>query len=338
MSQSALEAQAPYPWQDNCWQRLLQQYQNDSLPHAILLSGPGGIGKYSMLKQFARTMLCLDPEANRPCGHCHNCQLSASGEHPDILVIEPAEGARDITIEQVRGLSDFVQRTGHTGVAKIAVIRHAHRMNQSAANALLKTLEEPTRNTFLFLETELPGYLSATIRSRCQRISMSMPELGISSAWLDKLLQPEDDAAALLATVGCRPMRALELAESGELQERQQFSEALRQLLRGDIGAEHLVTQGNKIGVLTAVEAMSVFLSTLITDRLERHQGGNRSAGLEKIRCLFDLYAECLQARKQLLSAANPNPQLILETLLWHLAQLPARSSSPRLPQHSLSP
>ena len=331
MSQSGLEAQAPFPWQENCWRRLLQQYQADSLPHAVLLCGPDGIGKYAMLKQFARTMLCLDPADAKPCGHCHNCQLSASGEHPDILNIAPAEGARDITVDQIRALSEFVLRTGHTGIAKVVLIREAHRMNPSAANALLKTLEEPTRNTFLFLETELPGYLSATIRSRCQRISMSLPELEASSAWLEKLLQPDDDAAALLATVGCRPMRALELAESGELQERQQFVQALGQLLQGKLGPEVLVAQGNKIGALTAIDAMSAFLSTLITERLALHSKGNRSEGLARIRSLFGLYEECLQARKQLLSAANPNAQLILESLLWHLAQLPKRASNQAL-------
>lgn len=330
MSHSVIEAQAPYPWQRNCWLRLTQQFSNDALPHAVLLCGPGGIGKHNMLRQFARMMLCLNPDNSMPCGHCRNCQLSDSGEHPDILTVAPAEGARDIGVNQIRDLSDFVLRTSHTGIAKVVVIQDAHRMNQSAANALLKTLEEPARNTYLFLESELPGYLSATIRSRCQRIVMSLPEFETSVRWLEEFLQPDEDAAALLATVGGRPMRALELAESGELQERKEFAQGLEQLLNGNTSAENAVQLGNKLGPLIAVEALSVFLSTLITDRLSNPNRGNSDkknnrAELPRLRRFFDLYNDSLQARKQLLGTANPNPQLILESLLWRLGKLAAQ-------------
>jgi len=318
MSQNAIEAKLPFPWQTKCWERLLQQYQQETLPHAILISGPAGIGKHAMLKQLARTMLCLG-DGKEACGHCHNCQLGHSGDHPDILQIEPAEGARDITIEQIRALGEFVHKTGHTGIAKIVLIRHAHRMNQSASNALLKTLEEPSAKTFLFLETELPGYLSATIRSRCQRIAMSMPELDQSARWLEQFLQENEDAGALLSATGCRPMLALELAQSGELQERQEFSSALRQLMSGKLLPENVVALGMKIGPIAAVDALSVFLSTLLSERLDKDREES-FANIQGTRGLFQLYEDCLLSRKQLLGTANPNPQLLLESLLWHLS------------------
>lgn len=319
MNQSVTKARAPFPWQEAGWKRLVQQYRENTLAHALLLSGPGGTGKHALLKELAKYMLCLNPEGDRSCGHCHNCQLLVSGEHPDIMIIGPEEGARDIKIEQVRALADFVHKTSHTGIAKIVILQHAHQMNQSSSNALLKTLEEPTSNTFLLLESELPGYLSATIRSRCQRISMAMPDLSVSANWLADYLQADDDAAALLAAVGCRPMRALELAESGELQERQEFSQALGQLLSGNVEPETAVSLGNKIGPLTAIEAISQFLSTLLEKQLDL-PATNRKHYADSTRSLFALYEECLQARRQLLSGANPNAQLILETLLWHLS------------------
>lgn len=327
MNQSTAAARAPFPWQEACWHRLVQQYRDSTLPHALLLSGPGGIGKYAMLRELAKYMLCLTPENERLCGHCHNCQLSVSGEHPDILIIGPEEGARDIKIEQIRALSEFVHKTSHTGIAKVVIVQHAHQMNQSSANALLKTLEEPTGNTFLLLESELPGYLSATIRSRCQKISLAMPDLSVSANWLAEYLQADDDAAALLAAVGCRPMRALELAESGELHERQEFTQALSQLLGGNLAAEAAVTLGNKIGALTAVEAMIQFLSTLLQKQLDTPVA-NRAQNAGFARSLFGLYEECLQARRQLLSGANPNAQLILETLLWHLGNVNTRQAA----------
>jgi DNA polymerase-3 subunit delta' len=280
-----------------------------------------------MLRQLARLMLCLTPEEDRPCGHCHNCQLSKNGEHPDTLLVGPEEGARDITVDQIRALSEFVHKTSHTGIAKIVVISHAHRMNQSAANALLKTLEEPTKNTFLLLESELPGYLSATIRSRCQRISLAMPDLELSARWLEGYLQEDDDAAALLATVGCRPMRALELAQSGELQERREFDEALSQLVAGKQTPEYAVSVGMKIGAHTAVDAISQFLSTLIYDATNISRDKQRE-NTNATRQLLTQYEECLVARRQLLSSANPNPQLVLESLLWKLEK---RGRSPSL-------
>lgn len=327
MNQPTATARAPFPWQEACWNRLVQQYRDSTLPHAILLSGPGGIGKHALLRELAKYMLCLTPAEGRPCGHCHNCQLSVSGEHPDILIIGPEEGARDIKIEQIRALADFVHKTSHTGIAKVVIVQHAHQMNQSSSNALLKTLEEPTGNTFLLLESELPGYLSATIRSRCQRISLAMPDLSVSANWLAEYLQTDDDSAALLAAVGCRPMRALELAESGELHERQEFTQALSQLLEGKLPAESAVALGNKIGPLTAVEAISQFLSTLLEKQLDT-PAANRTQYASSARRLFGLYEECLQARRQLLSGANPNALLVLETLLWHLGNANSRQAA----------
>ncbi len=307
----------------------MQQYQQNTLPHAILCSGPGGTGKYAMLVELARLMLCLAPENQRACGHCHNCQLSRNGEHPDTMKVGPEEGARDITVDQIRALSAFVQKTSHTGIAKVVIIQNAHRMNQSSANALLKTLEEPTPNTYLLLESELPGYLSATIRSRCQRISLAMPDLALSARWLEDYLQEEDDAAALLAAVGCRPMRALALAESGELQERQEFTQALQQVCAGSTPPETAVAIGNKIGAQTAVEAIAQFLSTLVVEKLNQ-PAQQRVVNAGSARRLMTLYEECLQARRQLMSAANPNPQLILESLLWHLAKKGSSAVSAR--------
>ena len=109
------------------------------------------------------------------------------------------------------------------------------------------------------------------------------------------------------------------MAESGELQERQEFSQALSQLLAGQVEAETAVSLGNKIGPLTAVEAISQFLSTLLEKQLDS-PAANRTQYANSARSLFGMYEECLQARRQLLSGANPNAQLILETLLWHLS------------------
>lgn len=328
MSATQPTALAPFPWQEGLWNRLDTLYRQSNLAHAYLLAGATGIGKMAFLRQFARRMLCLHEIQGRACGQCQNCKLSAS-DHPDILIVEPAEGARDISIEQIRHVSDFVQHTGHSGVAKIVLIDQAHRMNNSSANALLKTLEEPSRNTWLFLVSDLPGYLSATIRSRCQRIAMAMPSLEMASQWLQEYLAGDDDATALLAAVGCRPMHALELAASGLLSERNTFRDRLGKLLSGTGSPEPLVSQAMKIGPLTAIEYLLEYSSTLVKALAS---GANqevipdqfRPAGRrhQSLQALTRFYDESLQARRQLLSGANPNPQLVLESMLWRWSQL----------------
>lgn len=321
-------ALAPYPWQEGLWQRLDALYRQGNLAHAYLLAGATGIGKMAFVRQFARRILCLHEAQGRACGQCQNCKLSAS-DHPDILIVAPAEGARDISIEQIRHVSDFVQHTGHSGIAKVVLIDQAHRMNNSSANALLKTLEEPSRKTYIFLVSDLPGYLSATIRSRCQRLAMAMPSLEMASQWLQDYLGGDDDATALLAAVGCRPMHALELAASGLLAERNSFREHLGKLLNGSGSPEPLVNQAMKIGPLTAIEYLLEYSSTLVKSlaagtEQEAIPEVLRSASPRhhSLQTLTRFYDESLQARRQLLSGANPNPQLIIESMLWRWSQL----------------
>ncbi|GAB5498281.1 MAG: DNA polymerase III subunit delta' [Pseudohongiellaceae bacterium] len=331
---------APFPWQQQGWQRLIGHYRGDKLAHAYLVAGPAGIGKLAFIRQFSKLLLCLEPDADIPCGHCHHCQLGSSNEHPDILLLEPEDGARDITVDQVRRLGEFVHHTGHSGLAKVVIVNHAHRMNRSAANALLKTLEEPSNKTYLFLVTDLPGYLPATIRSRCQRLTMSVPSLDMTSDWLQQHLGPDDDATALLAVAGCRPMVALEMASADELADRQQFLASLPTLLLGETDLQVPLKHGLKISAAVAIGYLLDFSTTLvhgltqeeaahIPDResLQVLLSKLKSAGTaDSLRKILQLYELGLVARKQLLGTANPNPQLLLETLLrqWSLLLIAA--------------
>lgn len=335
MNAAATDIRAPFPWQQQGWQRLLRHHRNGKLAHAYLVAGPSGTGKLAFIREFAQLLLCLEADATEPCGHCHNCQLAVHGDHPDILQLAPEDGARDITVDQIRGLGEFVHHTGHTGLAKIVIVSHAHRMNVSAANALLKTLEEPSSKTHLFLVTDLPGYLPATIRSRCQRLTMSVPSLEMSSEWLQQHLTASDDATALLAIAGCRPMYALELAAADELVERQQFVSRLPNLVLGEAEVSELMQHAMKIGASTAVGYLLDFSTTLMhgltcgdtatipnRESLQVLFSALDDMGLVRAqRALLKRYQLGMVARKQLLGTANPNPQLLLESLLrqWSL-------------------
>ena len=221
----------PLPWQRDAIGDLLAW--RDRWPHAMLVAGPPGIGKRVLARTLARSLLCETPRADRSaCGTCAGCRYAAAGQHPDLRLVEPMEIDDDvakpvewISVAMVRALADWTQLSSHRGGAKVAVIAPAERMNASAANALLKTLEEPPAQTYFLLVSDLAGRLPATIVSRCQRIAAPRPDVAAARAWLGT--QGVGDANAVLAQSGYAPLRALDLADPDYQAERRAWLSAL---------------------------------------------------------------------------------------------------------------
>lgn len=223
----------PFPWQ----RALAEQWlaRRAQWPHALLLHGPAGYGKRELAIFLARARLCEQADAaGFPCGSCAACEWAAAREHPDLRWIEPggdeeaAEGATRsefIRIEQVRDLQDFVMLSSHRQGAKVIVLCPAEAMNAAAANALLKTLEEPPPGTFLLLVAHQPARLPATVLSRCTRLAAPRPGAAEARQWLET--QGVADAEGVLAQAGGAPLRALALAETAVQQERQFFMSQL---------------------------------------------------------------------------------------------------------------
>src|SRR6185312_1535313 len=139
------------PWQTPIWQSLLQRQARHCLPHALVFSGVDGMGKKEFARFFASYLLCMTPTTMGPCGQCRSCHLQQAQSHPDLLWVEPEENSQIIKIDQVREVVDFVNGTAMLGGYRVIVISPASAMNMYAANALLKTLEEPTANTLFML-------------------------------------------------------------------------------------------------------------------------------------------------------------------------------------------
>jgi DNA polymerase-3 subunit delta' len=203
-------------------------------PEALLIEGPEGIGKRVLAMRLARARLCESPHADGlACGACPSCAYVAAGQHPDLRRVEPVaydeEGHATpedvIRIDAIRDLSDWAQVSSHRRGAKVAVIAPAETMHFAAANALLKTLEEPPTATSILLVTHQPGRLPATIRSRCRRLVVPIPARELARDWLARMGVPDPDV--VLAQAGGAPFRARRIADPDLQAERGEWLRAL---------------------------------------------------------------------------------------------------------------
>lgn len=216
-----------YPWQQTQWQQIITRKQQNALPHALQLMGAEGLGKKEFALQLAKHVLCLQ----NACGQCHACHLIQANTHPDLLIIELEEDSKAIKIDQIREAVQFVSETALQGVHRVVIIPLAQKMNIAAANALLKTLEEPPRNTLIILISDVMTRLPATIASRCQKLLFHRPEKTLALNWLkDRIQKPEEELQLSLNLANGAPLRAASLLESGHFTLRQEFYQHLTEL------------------------------------------------------------------------------------------------------------
>ena len=342
---------APFPWQLAQWAQLTRAFTASQLAHAYLFSGSEGLGKSLFANSFAKFVLCLNPialsavaglvESRVACNSCPNCLQGGAGNHPDILTIEPEEGSKNIKIDQIRWLSEFVIRSSHSGGAKVAIIQNAHLLNANAANALLKTLEEPNDGTHVFLVSDHPGRLVATIRSRCQKLAFQTPSSDIAAPWLQSITGA-GNVESILEASDMRPLIALQLAEGDSLQDRAQFLQSICELKTGNKSIQQVLALIAKNGESEVLQHFSAFLSKLtkysLTGSVENEDDPSlqgmyslllpskeKSLAQAVASSLALFYTEVEIARRQLASSTNPNPQLIMESILWQWSKLNLR-------------
>jgi len=206
------------------------------LPHALLLAGRVGLGKLVFARRLARALLCEKrTDEGDACGCCRGCRLFRAGSHPDFSAVRPAEDGKAIKIDQIRDLRDFLGLTAQYGGYKIALLEPADRLNLSAANSLLKTLEEPPGNGLLLLVTAQPARLPATVRSRCQTIRFDPPPLAEAISWLAPQTNGGLKPGTLLDVAGGAPLAALAYAGGESWNRRRELVERYEQVLTGQL-------------------------------------------------------------------------------------------------------
>jgi len=269
------------------------------LPHALIFLGPEGIGKQLVSRHLAKALLCEAP--NAPCDSCHSCRLVAEGKHPDLRLIEGENGR--IKIDTIRELKQELLLPPLVSKVRVVVMPEAHTLNAAAANALLKTLEEPPSATYFMLGSHAAGWVPRTILSRCQKIRCSPLNEGDLAEILRKLGKSPEPRILSLAQGSAH--LALLLCEAGsELP-------ALEQLWEGN-DALGIAAAYNLGQTLNEGEKLLPFLEGLL---LESHQ--YLTQGKEPKPKGFEVltFAErILEFRREL--RQNANPKLHLPRLL----------------------
>ncbi len=346
------EVAAPCPWHADAW-AALRARAAAALPHALLFTGEAGTGKRRLADAFAAWLLCSAPVAGLACGRCKSCLLVAAGSHPDLLTVvpeamradadtgpDPETGAkkrkpsREIRIDDVRALIGFASQTAQFGGRRVIVIDPAHAMNVNAANALLKTLEEPGEGTVLLLVSDAPAALPATIRSRCQQVRLPSPNRADALAWLAPLVGGMAQAEALLAAAAT-PMRALALADGDDewVAQRRTLAKQLVDVLAGDGSAVRLAD-----ALAKAPESLLMdWLPTLLADAVRLAEGvpaaslrnGDLAAELGRLvagrgtQPLFLLADDLSRLRQQFHAGAGLSRPLLWEEVLLRAATRP---------------
>ena len=321
---------SPLPWQQEQWQLCLRALTEGRQHHALLLGGPEGVGKFCFAMALAQRLLCHNHLQAGNCSGCRSCELNRYGTHPDLHVLKPDVDKRQIQIGQIRRLSEGLNLSAHQQGWRVVVIAPAEAMNQHAANALLKQLEEPGAQTAFLLVSHEPGKLLPTIRSRCQQQSFPTPSAEVAGEWLAEQLQGSDVEPALaLASARGRPLRALRNARGKQLQQQQVWRHSWQQFLDDSISIANLSAQWNDAKAPEQLRDALDWLNTWLLDCLDWKQLGEfRTAGgdgdaptkqslasqLNETRLLY-LIDACLKARRLADGPGNFNPLLVLEEL-----------------------
>ena len=257
-----------YPWQQPQWQQISQLITAQRLPHAMLLLGNQGLGKADFALTMAHAVLCQQPTTEQQaCGLCKSCQLLNADTHPDLYQLKPTapptskskNPVLSIRIDDIRVLCNKLNQTSQYGGYRVAILDQAELLTISAANSLLKTLEEPGQNVLIVLTTSRPQRLPITIRSRSQVLRFTEPDEKQAIDWLHSNQQGEPATASQLRQA-LKHAYGSPLAALIQLQDEQRY-QVLAEAMTAGITANNTLEHAEKLARFSKVQTLEGMLS-----------------------------------------------------------------------------
>lgn len=245
---------------------LLKTVKLKKVAHAYLFMGPAGVGKLTTALAFARALLCLSPVEGKSCNHCRHCQQVNTGNHPDLHIIKPS-GAT-IKLEQIHLLQKNVYYRSYQGGRQVYIIEDCDTMTLEAANALLKTLEEPPGNTVFLLVSSRPYGILPTIQSRCQQLWFKPMSVEQITEGLKRYSSVNDRDAQMIASMAGGSLgQALNLIEGDITERRRKMLDILQKTCQGDLVEllkESAILSNDRTTALEFVRLMQLWLRDLL--------------------------------------------------------------------------
>lgn len=320
-----------YPWLNAAYRHLVGQHFAGRGHHALLLHAAPGNGDTELLYALSRWLLCQQHNGEKSCGECHSCRLMLAGNHPDYHILAPEEGKSSLGIESVRQLIENLCSHANQDGAKVVWLPQSELLTEAAANALLKTLEEPPAKTYFLLASHTPARLLATLRSRCFYWHLASPTEQLGLQWLNQQSagSPTERLTALRLHNGA-PIAAKQLLEPEHWRQR----EALCRALSTAVANDDMLTLLPLLNHENAAERLH-WLCSLLMDAIKWQQGAANSisnmdqqtliqqlaARLNEL-SLLQIVRQWFSCRHQLLNITAVNRELLLteQLLNWEQA------------------
>lgn len=316
-----------FPWLRESWMQLVHSRSNGRLPHAIGIPWNPALATDQLVAQCAQWLLCLEASASglkKACGHCKSCLLWQAQTHPDYHRVGDTSDT-SLGVDAIRQLQKKLHNSAHQGGNKVALIAEAEKLTLAASNALLKTLEEPPRDTFIIVASARFSQLLPTLRSRLQFFPVAPPSCDELATWLQQYGQQAVSAEPWLESWCGQPLTALSKLQDGSLQN----PSRILPLLQGGL-LEKLKTQHEALEVLDELEHVLRDLSWLQLQGAEQGLRTPLLAGTtvaEAIRQgettlpVQTWLQNCRQLRRQLQQQSGLNHQLALLQLISAIQQ-----------------
>jgi len=317
-----------YPWHDNTWDQFASAYSQKHLPHAILLTGPQGVGKYAFSKKLVKSLLCLNPDPDnlKPCGVCQGCKTYESKANPDYMAIQLLEDKQQIGVDQIRQLSEFLAYSRSFDAYRVVLIHPVERMNQNAANSLLKSLEEPAENTVIILTATYLSKVMPTIKSRSQLLTLPMPDKKQAIDWIKQQSPNLKDIEELLEMSHGSPLLAIQTSED-TIEKRNDFAKDILNIVEKNNSVTEIAKKWEKYDLESMLDWQIIwlqyFLKKMNAPNAHLSQFIIHSNILKKLEQeilkeqLWGLYQQLITKKQTVHTSVNPLINIENMLILW---------------------